>query len=50
MDPTPEEESCSSSGVLVAVTGSGKITAVTKIGSGSLHSESLSSMLKVIFV
>lgn len=47
MDPTPEEECCSSSGIVVAVSGEKKITAVRKIGSGSLHSESLVSMLKV---
>ncbi|KZS18532.1 Exosome complex component RRP42 [Daphnia magna] len=46
VDPTPEEECCSSSGVVVAVSGTKKITAVRKIGSGSLHPESLVSMLK----
>nr|SVE75371.1 EOG090X0CWA [Daphnia dolichocephala] len=46
VDPTPEEECCSSSGVVVAVSGNKKITAVRKIGSGSLHPESLVSMLK----
>lgn len=50
MDPTPEEESCSSSGILVAVSGNGKVTALRKIGSGSLHPESLTSMLKVSLV
>ena len=47
VDPTPEEECCSSSGIVVAVSGNKKITAVRKIGSGSLHPESLASMLKV---
>nr|SVE92636.1 EOG090X0CWA [Megafenestra aurita] len=46
VDPTPEEECCSSSGIIVAVSGDKKITAVRKIGSGSLHSDSLISMLK----
>lgn len=50
VDPTPEEECCSSSGVVVAVSGTKKITAVRKIGSGSLHPESLVSMLKVILI
>ena len=49
VDPTPEEESCSSSGLVVSVSPNRKITAVRKIGSGSLHPESLSSMLKVFF-
>jgi|688.fasta_scaffold889452_2 hypothetical protein len=48
VDPTPEEECCSSSGIVVAVSGNKKITAVRKIGSGSLHPDSLVSMLKVI--
>nr|SVE85742.1 EOG090X0CWA [Daphnia pulicaria] len=46
VDPTPEEECCSSSGIVVAVSGNKKITAVRKIGSGSLHPDSLVSMLK----
>lgn len=46
VDPTAEEETCSSSGVIVSVTDNKKITAVRKIGSGSLHQESLSSMLQ----
>jgi exosome complex RNA-binding protein Rrp42 (RNase PH superfamily) len=50
IDPTPEEETCSSSGIIVSVTGNKKITAVRKIGSGSLHHESLSSMLKVQYL
>ena len=50
VDPTLEEESCSSSGILVAVAGNREIMAVRKIGSGSLHSESLASMLKVLLI
>jgi len=46
VDPTPEEEFCSSSGVVVSVSSGMKITAVRKIGSGSFHPDSLASMLK----
>jgi len=48
VDPTPEEEFCSSSGVVVSVSSGMKITTVRKIGSGSLHPDSLVSMLKVV--
>nr|SVE93245.1 EOG090X0CWA [Moina brachiata] len=46
VDPTPEEESCSSCGIIVAISGNGSVTAVRKTGSGSLHTETLTAMLK----
>nr|SVE93864.1 EOG090X0CWA [Scapholeberis mucronata] len=46
VDPTPEEECCSASGIVVAISADKKVTAVKKIGSGSLHPDTLISMLK----
>jgi len=46
VDATPEEEFCSSSGVIVSVSSGMKITTLRKTGSGSLHPDSLASMLK----
>ena len=48
VDPTLEEETCSNSSVVVAVTESGLITSVFKTGVGSFHPQTLEETLKVI--
>lgn len=46
IDPTVEEESCSSASLLVSVTAQQNVTAVRKVGSGSLHPDTLTTMLQ----
>jgi exosome complex component RRP42 len=43
VDPTPEEETCSSASLLLAVSPSGFITTVKKIGGGSFQQDSIES-------
>jgi len=41
VDPTPEEEACSSASLVISVTPKGKITTVRKMGAGCFHNETL---------
>lgn len=47
MDPTAEEETCSVASIVVAVLDSGSLTAVIKIGEGSVHEQTLIETIKV---
>lgn len=41
VDPTPEEEACSSASLVMSVTPEGKVTAVKKRGPGTFNMDSL---------
>lgn len=41
IDPTPEEEACSSASLVIGVTPSGKVTVVKKCGSGTFNLDSM---------
>lgn len=47
VDPTSEEESCSSASLIMSVMPNGKMTSVVKIGYASLQSTTLIKMLEV---
>ena len=47
VDPTPEEEACAASCLVLGVTGSGKVTTVKKTGSGSFNAQGMAEALKV---
>jgi len=47
VDPSPEEEECSSASLLVAVTPEGKLSTVRKLGSGSFHPSTMTSAIKM---
>ena len=47
VDPTVEEEACSSGSIVVSVTASGSITEVFKIGEGSFHPTAICDAIKV---
>ncbi|CAH0385076.1 unnamed protein product [Bemisia tabaci] len=46
VDPTAEEETCSVASIVVAVLDSGSLTAVIKIGEGSVHEQTLIETIK----
>lgn len=47
MDPTVEEEACSTGSIVVAVTGKGMITGIFKIGEGSFHPKAVCDAVEV---
>jgi exosome complex RNA-binding protein Rrp42 (RNase PH superfamily) len=47
VDPTAEEETCSSAGVVIAITEKSLVTSVFKTGVGSFHPQTLLDILKV---
>lgn len=47
VDPTPEEEACAASCLVLGVTGRGKVTTVKKTGSGSFNAQGMAEALKV---
>lgn len=50
IDPTSEEESCSTASILMSTMPNGKVTSVVKLGYGSLLPNTLIKMLQVITV
>lgn len=50
IDPTSEEESCSTASILMSMMPNGKVTSVVKLGYGSLLPNTLIKMLQVITV
>lgn len=50
IDPTSEEESCSTVNILMSAMPNGKVTSVVKLGYGSLLPSTLIKMLQVITV
>jgi len=47
VDPSQEEEACSKASLVTAVTASGRITAVTKAGRGSMHPATVSQAIQM---
>ena len=47
VDPSPEEEECSSASLLVAVTPDGSFSTVKKLGGGSFHPSTVMSAVKM---
>lgn len=47
VDPTVEEEACSTGSIVVAVTGKGMITGIFKIGEGSFHPKAVCDAVEV---
>lgn len=47
VDPSPEEEECSSASLLVSVTPDGKLSTVRKLGGGSFHPSTVISAVKM---
>ena len=47
VDPTLEEEACSTASLVMSVTPDGKVTTVRKTGSGSFHIETLSEAVNL---
>jgi exosome complex component RRP42 len=43
VDPTPEEEACSASSLVMGVTPEGRVTTLRKMGSGSFHQQTLAA-------
>ena len=50
VDPSSEEEMCSSASVVVSVMPNGRISSILKMGYGSLQPTTLSKALEVHFV
>ena len=46
VDPSPEEEECSSATLLLAVTPRGSLTTVRKLGEGSFHPSTIMAAVK----
>lgn len=49
VDPTVEEEACSSGSVVVSITRRGLLTGIFKIGEGSFHQKAICEAVKVRF-
>ena len=47
VDPTPEEEACSASSLVMGVTPSGRVTTLRKMGSGSFHQQTLTAAIEL---
>ncbi len=45
-DPTPEEEACSSSSLVVGVAPDGRVSAIRKLGAGGFHPETAREALE----
>ena len=50
IDPTLEEESCSTASILISAMPNGKVTSVVKLGYGSLLPSTLIKMMKVMTI